>query len=71
MPDKVKSKRFRDIGKWCAYALALLAPGSFFLLPVLWLARAGALRRDRASAPARGVAREASPSRAGHPREAR
>ena len=26
--------------KWCAYALALLAPGSFIVLPVLWVVRA-------------------------------
>jgi len=27
----------RELGKWCAYALMLLAPGSFIVLPVLWL----------------------------------
>jgi uncharacterized membrane protein len=27
------------LGKWCAYALVLLAPGSFIALPVLWLVR--------------------------------
>ena len=26
--------------KWCAYALVLLAPGSFIVLPALWLVRA-------------------------------
>ena len=26
--------------KLCAYALVLLAPGSFIVLPALWLARA-------------------------------
>jgi len=29
----------RDVGKWCACALALLVPGSFIFLPVLWLVR--------------------------------
>jgi hypothetical protein len=29
----------REIGKYCAYALILLAPGSFVVLPVLWLVR--------------------------------
>jgi hypothetical protein len=29
----------REFGKYCAYALILLAPGSFVLLPVLWLVR--------------------------------
>jgi hypothetical protein len=26
-------------GKWCAYALLLFMPGSFILLPALWLVR--------------------------------
>jgi len=25
--------------KWCMWALLLLAPGSFVILPLLWLAR--------------------------------
>lgn len=29
----------REVTKWCAYALVLLAPGSFVVLPVLWLVR--------------------------------
>jgi len=29
----------RELTKWCAYALLLLAPGSFVVLPVLWLVR--------------------------------
>lgn len=29
----------RERAKWCAYALVLLAPGSFVVLPVLWLVR--------------------------------
>jgi len=31
----------REIAKWCAYALVLLAPGSFVFLPVMWLVRHG------------------------------
>lgn len=29
----------REVTKWFAYALILVAPGSFVVLPVLWLAR--------------------------------
>jgi len=29
----------RALGKWCAYALILLAPGSFVVLPVIGLIR--------------------------------
>jgi hypothetical protein len=29
----------RELTKWCVYALVLLAPGSFVVLPVLWLVR--------------------------------
>jgi hypothetical protein len=29
----------RELWKWCAYALILLAPGSFVVLAVLWLVR--------------------------------
>jgi hypothetical protein len=29
----------RDLGKWCGCALVLLAPGSFVILPLLWLIR--------------------------------
>jgi hypothetical protein len=29
----------RGIAKWCACGLILLAPGSFIVLPLLWLAR--------------------------------
>jgi hypothetical protein len=28
-----------SLPKWCAYALVLLAPGSFVVLPLLWLIR--------------------------------
>ena len=36
------------LGQWVAYALILLAPGSFFVLPALWLARrfVGVARRQ-------------------------
>src|SRR5687768_6651353 len=33
-----------ELAKWCAYALLLLTPGSFFVLPVLWLIRRMPLR---------------------------
>lgn len=29
----------RELAKWCMCALVLLAPGSFVVLPVLWLVR--------------------------------
>lgn len=29
----------RGLAKWLGYALVLLAPGSFIILPALWLAR--------------------------------
>jgi Na+-transporting NADH:ubiquinone oxidoreductase subunit NqrD len=29
----------RSLGKWCIYGLLLLAPGSFLVLPMLWLVR--------------------------------
>jgi len=29
----------RNVGKWCACALLLLAPGSFIVLLALWIAR--------------------------------
>ena len=28
-----------ELGKWCAYALVLLAPGSFVIVPVVLLVR--------------------------------
>jgi hypothetical protein len=34
----------REIARWCGYAFLLLAPGSFVILPVLWLARHVALK---------------------------
>ncbi len=29
----------RQAGKWCAYVLILLTPGSFVIIPALWLIR--------------------------------
>ena len=34
----------RDFAKWGAYAVLLLAPGSFFVLPILWLVRQGRMK---------------------------
>lgn len=34
----------RELGKWCGYALVLLLPGSFVVLPVLWLVRLDGVR---------------------------
>ena len=39
---KLTASSPRELTKWCAYALLLLAPGSFLVLPVLWLVRARA-----------------------------
>jgi len=47
MLDPLRAAPSREIGKWCVYALVLLAPGSFVVLPLLWLARYRASRRDR------------------------
>lgn len=33
--------------KWCAYLLVLLMPGSFIVLPALWLARQVSVRAWR------------------------
>lgn len=40
----------REITKWCGYVLLLLAPGSFVILPVLWLVRQVTLK-SRSVAP--------------------
>jgi hypothetical protein len=40
----------RDFGKWCAYAVALLAPGSFVVLPAIWLYRLVAAQVARKAA---------------------
>lgn len=42
-----------QFGKWCAYALVLLAPGSFVILAVFWLVRLLGLRL-RARGPSYG-----------------
>ena len=34
----------REWMKWCAFALVLIAPGSFVVLPLLWLWRLLAMR---------------------------
>ena len=39
----------RELAKWCAYTLVLLAPGSFIVLPLLWLYRQVALQQSVAS----------------------
>jgi hypothetical protein len=39
----------RELRKWCLYALVLLAPGSFVILPVVWC-----VRRFRDSVDAKG-----------------
>jgi hypothetical protein len=39
MFELAKTAQVRGVAKWCACALLLLAPGSFVVLPLLWLAR--------------------------------
>jgi hypothetical protein len=51
-PERQEAPMFRplasqsplELRKWCAYALLLLAPGSFVVLPALWLVRHLAFR---------------------------
>src|SRR5262245_43891923 len=45
MFDLAKTAQARAIAKWCACALLLLAPGSFVVLPLLWVARQWSARR--------------------------
>ena len=45
MFDLAKTAQARGIAKWCACALLLLAPGSFIVLPLLWVARQWSARR--------------------------
>lgn len=37
----------RELARWSAYTLVLLAPGSFIVLPVLWLVRRFAVQASR------------------------
>ena len=37
----------REFGKYCAYALILLAPGSFVVFPVMWLLKLVAVQASR------------------------
>jgi hypothetical protein len=39
MLGRLKASLPHNLGKWCAYALILLVPGSFIALPVMWLVR--------------------------------
>ena len=43
----IKAMSPRDLAKWLAYALFLLAPGSFVVLPLLALGRHLSARRAR------------------------
>jgi hypothetical protein len=40
----IKSAPAGEWAKWCAFALILLTPGSFVIVPVVWLARQWAAR---------------------------
>ncbi len=37
--DRLSILSVRQVGKWCAYVLILLTPGTFVILPALWLIR--------------------------------
>lgn len=37
----------RELGKYCAFALILFAPGSFVVLPVMWVVRLLAVQAAR------------------------
>ena len=52
-----KTAETRAIAKWCACALILLAPGSFVIVPLVWLARRWA---TRGAAPAPAVERRSA-----------
>jgi len=47
------------LGRWCAYALLLVAPGSFVVLPALWLVRSLTVQAARR--------RQSAAGRAWHP----
>lgn len=37
--DRPSNLSVRQVGKWCAYVLVLVTPGTFVILPALWLIR--------------------------------
>jgi hypothetical protein len=41
----VKTATPRAVARWCVYAVALLLPGSFVVMPVWWYLRHRAARR--------------------------
>ena len=47
MSKKARTIPPREMAKWCTYGIVLLAPGSFVVLPLLWLARHWASRTAR------------------------
>lgn len=49
-----KSGQGRQVAKWCAYGLAIAAPGSFIVLPLWLLRRHWASRSAWVSRPPRG-----------------
>jgi hypothetical protein len=44
LPVPAARGRSREIARWGAYAVALAVPGSFFVLPTVWLAKYLVLR---------------------------
>ena len=67
MFELAKAAQARGIAKWCACALILLAPGSFVVLPLLWLARywtqrGSGSKRFPEHAPARTAVPPSSPA---------
>jgi hypothetical protein len=49
----------REWAKWCAYALVLLTPGSFVIVPLFCLVRHGMVRVARLKAAPGSASREA------------
>ena len=45
MFSRLANHRLHPFAKWGTYALLLLAPGSFLVLPVLWLIKRHAASR--------------------------
>ena len=37
--DRPSARAAKTCARWCAYALVLLTPGSFVIVPALWLIR--------------------------------